>query len=153
VHSYCCLKTEMVATTVKRNKKSHIFRYNFRVTDLFTGQEISSGRGNAVTKIEFHCWLRKCILFTRYTTIYTCHIKNSSNYAGRLPFCNSENGVIDSLKHMSQLSAMVDTGLFTQSQRDNDAVSSLNISCLNISRMLSRLHSEFRDTQKEKEML
>ena len=106
-----------------------------------------------MTKIEFHCWLRTCILFTRYTTTYTCHIKNSSNYAGRLPFCNFENGVMDSLKHMSQLSATVDTGLFTQSQRDNGAVSSLNISCLNISMVQSGLHSEFRDTQKEKGML
>jgi len=43
---------------MKNFKKCHIYKYNFRVTDLFTGQEISSGRGNAVMKIEFHCWLR-----------------------------------------------------------------------------------------------
>jgi len=60
---------------------------------------------------------------------------------------------MDSLRHMSQLSATVDIGLFTQSQTNNGAASSLDISCLNISRVLSRLHSEFRDTQKEKEVL
>jgi hypothetical protein len=45
---------------MKNLKKCHILVYkcNFRVTDLFAGQEISSGRGNAVMKIEFHCWLR-----------------------------------------------------------------------------------------------
>jgi hypothetical protein len=35
-----------------------VYKYSIRVTGLFTGQEISSGRGNAVMKIEFHCWLR-----------------------------------------------------------------------------------------------
>jgi len=60
---------------------------------------------------------------------------------------------MDSLRHMSQLSATVDIGLFTQSQRDNGAASALDISCLNISRVLSRLNSEFRETQNEKEVL
>lgn len=84
---------------------------------------------------------------------YTRHIKNSSNCAGRLPVCNCENGVMDSLRNMTQRSATVDIGLFTQSQTDNGVVSSLIISCLNISWVLSRLNSEIRDTQKEKEML
>ena len=72
---------------------------------------------------------------------YTRHIKNSSNCAGRLPFYNCENGIMDSLRHMSQLSATVDIGLFTQSQPNNGTASSLNISCLNISRVLDRLQS------------
>jgi hypothetical protein len=60
---------------------------------------------------------------------------------------------MDSLRNMTQRSATVDIGLFTQSQTDNGVVSSLIISCLNISWVLSRLNSEIRDTQKEKEML
>jgi hypothetical protein len=41
---------------------------------------------------------------------------------------------MDSLRHMSQHSATVDIGLFTQSQTDNGAASSLEFSYLNISR-------------------
>ena len=33
---------------MKNLKKCYIYKYNLRVTGLFTGQEISSGRGNAV---------------------------------------------------------------------------------------------------------
>ena len=49
--------TNTFKNTTHTHTNTHTHEYNFRVPDVFTGHEISSGRGNAVMKIEFHCWL------------------------------------------------------------------------------------------------